>query len=150
MLRSLWITPALLMAAAATVAAAPGDVIRDRVAGYRALGAAFKTTNDTVRAGEVRSVRLHQAASQISAAARNQYQWFPKGTGLQPRTKTAARPEIWSRAREFRAAQDAFARQAGAFERIVASGNEAAIRSSARQLGATCKACHDKFRLSDD
>jgi cytochrome c556 len=150
MLGSFWITPALLIVSAAAVAAVPGDVIRGRIAGYRALGAAFKTTNDTVRAGELQSARLHRAASQISAAARNQYQWFPKGTGPQPRMKTAARPEIWSRAREFRAAQDAFARQAGAFERIVASGNEAAIRSGARQLGATCKACHDNFRLSDD
>jgi cytochrome c556 len=150
MRRSFWIAPVLLLGAAAAVAATPADTIRGRVAGYRALGAAFKTTNDTVRAGDLASPRLRQAAAQISAAARNQYAWYPAGSGPQSRQRTAAKAEIWTRGREFRAAQDAFARQATAFERIVAGGNAAAIRSGARQLGASCKGCHDTFRVSDD
>jgi cytochrome c556 len=149
MRRSFWIAPLLLIGAAAA-AATPADAIRGRMAGYRALGAAFKTTNDTIRAGDLASPRLRQAAGQISAAARSQYAWYPAGSGPQSRLRTAAKAEIWTRAREFRAAQDAFARQASAFERIVASGNEAAIRSGVRQLGASCKGCHDSFRVSDD
>jgi cytochrome c556 len=145
-----WIAPALLLTAAAAVAASPTEGIRHRIAGYRALGAAFKTINDTIRSGDFQSVRLRQAAGQIAATSRAQYRWFPAGTGPSAGTKTAARQEIWSRAGEFRAAQDDFARQAAVFERTVASGDEAAIRSGARQLGAKCKACHDNFRLSDD
>jgi len=150
MRRSFWIVPILLMTAAAAIAATPADTIRSRIANYRALGAAFKTTNDTVRAGGFRSPALRQAAARISAAARNQYAWYPAGSGPQSRVRTAAKAEIWTRAHEFRAAQDAFARQATAFERIVASGNEAAIRAGARQLGASCKGCHDSFRVADD
>ena len=145
-----WITPALLLTAGIAVAATPADGIRHRIAGYRALGAAFKTINDTIRSGDFQSVRLRQAAGQITATSRMQYQWFPASTGPQAGIKTAARQEIWSRAGEFRAAQDEFARQAAVFERTVASGDEAAIRSGARQLGAKCKACHDSYRLSDD
>jgi len=145
-----WKAPFLLLGAAATIAATPADSIRSRVAGYRALGAAFKATNDLVRAGNFVSPGLRQAAGQISAASRGQYGWFPAGSGPQSRLKTAARAEIWSRTAEFRAAQDAFARQAATFERIAASGNEAAIRSGVRQLGASCKGCHDTFRVADD
>jgi cytochrome c556 len=145
-----WMTPMFLMAAAAAAVAAPADVVRSRVAGYRSLGAAFKVANDTIRSGEVRSPRLRQAAARISAAARQQYRWFPAGSGPQARIKTAARPEIWMRASEFRAAQDAFARQAAAFERAVKVGSAATLRTEIRKLGGKCKACHDRFRLADD
>jgi cytochrome c556 len=148
--RIIWVTPLLAMTAAAAVAATPAETIKGRIAGFRAMGAAFKAVNDTVRSGDFRSVRLQQAAGEIAATSRKQYQWFPAGTGPQSRIKTAAKPEIWGRASEFRAAQDALARQAAAFELAVRSGDEAAIRSGARQLGAKCKACHDKFRTSDD
>jgi cytochrome c556 len=147
---SFWVAPLAVLGAAAAIAATPADAIRSRIAGYRALGAAFKTTNDLVRAGNLASPGLRQAAAQISAAARGQYGWYPAGSGPHSRLKTAARAEIWTRGAEFRAAQDAFARQAAAFERIAASGNQAAIRSGVRQLGASCKGCHDNFRMADD
>ncbi|MFA7601579.1 MAG: cytochrome c [Novosphingobium sp.] len=140
----------LIAVAGAAIAAAPADTVRSRIAGYRALGAAFKSANDTVRSGDVRSPRLQQAAAQISAAARRQYQWFPAGSGPQAQVKTAARPEIWTRAAQFRSAQDGFARQAVAFERTVRGGNAAAIRTEARKLGGQCKACHDQFRVPHD
>jgi len=145
-----WLAPLMLIGAVAAIAATPADSIRTRVAGYRALGAAFKSTNDLVRAGNFASPGLRQVAGQISAASRGQYGWYRVGSGPRSRLKTAARAEIWTRGAEFRAAQDAFARQAAAFERIAASGNEAAIRSGVRQLGASCKGCHDNFRLADD
>jgi cytochrome c556 len=143
-----WAVPALM--ATVAVAATPADTVRARIASYRALGAAFKNANDTIRAGRVRTPAIRAAATQIAGAARSQYGWYPAGSGAQARVKTAAKPEIWTRAREFRAAQDTFARQATAFERVVATGDEAAIRASVRQLGASCKGCHDSFRASDD
>jgi cytochrome c556 len=143
-----WVVPALI--ATVAVAATPADAVRARIAGYRALGAAFKSANDTIRAGGARTPAMRQAAAQIAGAARQQYGWYPAGSGPQARVKTAAKPEIWTRGREFRGAQDAFARQATAFERVVASGDEAAIRAGVRQLGAACKGCHDSFRLADD
>ena len=150
MRRALILTSLALITSATSLAAAPADQIRSRIAGYRALGAAFKSANDAIRSGDFRSARVQQAAGQIVVASRNQYQWFPAGSGPQSRIKTAARTEIWTSGNEFRAAQDAFARQASAFERAVKSGTDTVIRAEARKLGAQCKACHDKFRVPDD
>lgn len=133
----------------APLLAAPADQIRARITGYRELGAAFKNVNDGLR-GEVQTVLIQQSAREIRNASRAQYAWFPAGTGPQAGVKTAAKPEIWSRSTQFKAAQDAFAQQADVFQRTAAAGNAAAIRAEVRKLGATCKGCHDTFRVPND
>ena len=141
---------ALAMAAvSAPLLASPADTIRSRITSYRELGAAFKAVNDGLR-GEIQTVLIGQYARQIRNAARAQYAFFPAGTGPQPGVKTSAKAEIWSKPGEFRAAQDAFARQADAFQLAVNGGNPVAIRAEARKLGGTCKACHDSFRAPVD
>lgn len=129
--------------------AAPSDLIKTRITGFRELGAAFKAANDGLRGSEMQSVLVQQSARQIRTAARDQYRWFPQGSGPQPGVKTGARPEIWSQAARFRAVQDAFARQADVFFQAANSGSPATIRAEARKLGGTCKTCHDTFRLSE-
>jgi cytochrome c556 len=117
-----------------------------RQAGYRALGAAFKGVNDQLRSGAPQGAVLKDAAGKIQATAKTQYGWFPAGSGPAPGLKTAARPEIWSQPAQFKAAQDAFAAQSGAFARAVASGDVGAITAASKQLGATCGGCHRSFR----
>lgn len=129
--------------------AAAADTIRARIAGYRELGAAFKGANDGLR-GDPQIVLLQQSARQISNAAKQQYGWFPVGSGAQAGVKTAAKPGIWASPAKFKAAQDAFARQAEQFKKATASGNAALMRAEIRKLGATCKDCHDQFRTKDD
>ena len=129
--------------------AAPADTVRGRIAGLRELGAAFKNVNDALRGSDPQIIMIRQSAREIKNAARDQYQWFPAGTGNNPAWKTAARPEIWNKASEFRAAQDNFASAAAAFQRAAMGGDAAAMRTSARALGATCKSCHDRFRAEE-
>ncbi|MCX7863549.1 MAG: cytochrome c [Novosphingobium sp.] len=130
--------------------AASIDAVRSRIDGYRELGAAFKGVNDALRGREVQTVILSQYARQIRNHARNQYAWFPPGSDASTGIKTLVKPEIWTRPAQFRAAQDAFARSAEAFQRTVQGGDARAIRNAARALGATCKACHDAFRKPTD
>lgn len=124
------------------------DQVRARIAGFRQLGAAYKAVNDSLRTSDLAAVR--QASGQIAGASRNLYGWFPRGSGPQPGVKTAVKPDVWTRAGEFRAAADTFARQAQAFQRVAAGGDLGAIRVEARKLGATCKGCHDSFRMPSD
>ncbi|MCW1427796.1 c-type cytochrome [Novosphingobium sp. JCM 18896] len=133
--------------AAAPLLAAPADQIRTRIDGYRDLGAAFKTLNDGLRAPSPQPAVLRAATQRIRAAASHQYGWYPAGSGPRPGVKTAAKPEIWTQGPRFRQLQDGFAAQAGALERAVGGGNVAAIRTAARSLGGSCKACHDQFRV---
>ncbi len=134
---------------AAPLLAAPADSVRGRIAGLRELGAAFKNANDALRGSDPQTILIQQSAREISNAARAQYQWFPAGTGPNPAWKTAAKPEIWAQAAQFRAAQDNFARAADGFQRAAMGGNSAAMRTSARTLGAACKACHDRFKARE-
>lgn len=139
----------LLLAVAAPGQAAPADQVRTRVEGYRALGATYKAVNDGLRAPSPSLPAMQTAATRIRNAAALQYRWFPAGSGPQPGVKTGARPEIWAQPARFRAAQDAFAAQAVAFDKAVKGGDFAAIKSASRTLGATCKGCHDQFRNED-
>lgn len=138
---------AMLAAAglAAPVLAAPADQIRLRVDGYRDLGAAFKALNDALRAPAPQPA-LRTMTQRIRSAATHQYNWYPAGSGPRAGLKTAAKPEIWTQAARFRQLQNAFAAQAVALERAVSGGQVATIRTAARTLGASCKACHDQFR----
>jgi cytochrome c556 len=138
-----------VLLAIGTASAAPVDTIRTRIAGYRELGAAFKGINDGLR-GEPQVVLIQQSTRQVRNAARQQYGWFPAGTGPHPGVKSAAKPEIWTRPAQFKAAQDALTREAEAMQRVAAGGDAAAMRTQAKKLGATCKSCHDQFRNKVD
>jgi cytochrome c556 len=132
---------------ATSLAATPADDVRLRVTGLRELGAAFKSATDGLRGGEVQTILVQQAARQIVSTSRQMPRWFPSGSGPQPGLKTAAKPEIWARPAQFRAAQDRFIAQASVFQRAGNNGNADAIRAEARNLGATRKGCHDAFRV---
>ncbi|HEX7855154.1 MAG TPA: cytochrome c [Sphingobium sp.] len=134
---------------ATALMAAPADIVKTRVTGLRELGAAFKNVNDELKSGTPQAIVLTLSARQIRDSARQQYGWFPAGSGPQPGVKTAAKPEIWSRAAEFKTAQDNFATQANAFAKIAGSGDGAALRAQAKALGQTCAACHRIFRTDD-
>lgn len=136
--------------AATPLLAAPADQIRARIAGYRDLGEAFKAVNDSLRRGGLAPAEIVRLADRIAVSGRAQYAWFPAGSGAARGVKTAAKPEIWARGTEFRAAQDQFAQQAQAFRRVAANGDPVALRSAARLLGASCKSCHDTFRIASD
>jgi cytochrome c556 len=127
--------------------ATPANDVRTRIAGLRELGAAFKGVNDGLRAREPQTILIQQSARQIRNAAGQMPNWFPPGSGPQPGIKTAAKPEIWTQAARFRAAQNAFIAEANRFQATANGGNVAAMRAGAKALGATCKGCHDGFRV---
>lgn len=126
------------------------DAVRARIAAYRQLGASFKAVNDMVRRGDVAGPAFRQAAQQVGASARHQYRLFPQNSRTGQGIRTAARPEIWTMPAEFKAAQDAFAREALLFSKAANGGDVSAIRSQVRKLGGTCKSCHDRFRVESD
>lgn len=144
------VAPILVVAVAAPLLAAPADQARTRIAGYRQLGASFKTVNDGLRAPSPPLAQIQAAARQIRAAAAQQYAWYPAGSGPRAGVKTAAKPEIWTQGARFRQLQDGFTAQATVLQHATDGGNPAAIRAAARSLGASCKACHDQFRIEAD
>ncbi len=84
---------AAIMVPSLAAMAAPADVVKTRIAGYRELGAAFKAVNDSLRGNEVQKVLLTQSAREIRNATRQQYGWFPAGSGPQAGVKPVPSPQ---------------------------------------------------------
>lgn len=137
----------LTVGVAPVLAAGGADVVRTRIQAYRELGASFKNVNDELRSAKPQAMVLQLSARQIRNVANQQYSFFPAGSGPQAGLKTKARADIWAKGPAFKAAQDAFTRQANAFYQAAQAGDAAKARVTAKALGATCAGCHKQFRL---
>lgn len=141
---------ALLLATGFPASALTADqALQARKSRYREVGAAFKTINDQAKSGTLIKITLKSSARLISAAARDQYMWFPAGSGPSPQVKTKALPAIWSDPAKFKRAQDDFRRQADLMAVVAEKGDLAQVRAQARLLGQACAACHRPFRQED-
>lgn len=139
-----------LLLLASPLFASPADDARSRISNFRELGASFKTVNDAIRTPEPQVMLVQIAARQIVNASRQMPGWFPAGSGPDSGAKTKAKAEIWKQGAKFKQAQDAFAAQAIKFQQAAQSGNVTIMRTAARNLGMTCKGCHDSFRQPGD
>jgi cytochrome c556 len=127
----------------------PAQIVRVRVTGLKEMGAAFKHAMDGLHSKVPQIMVIQQSARIIKAHSQAMYSWFPAGSGPQRGLKTAAKPEIWTKPAEFRAALDGLSRAADTFQSAAMSGNADAVRAATRGLGGSCKTCHDQFRVAD-
>ena len=140
---------ALAVAGSAYAQFSPKDAVGVRVYAYRETGAAFKTINDQLKSGTPIKIMLRTSARTISNTARDQYNWFPAGSGAETGLKTKAKAAIWSDPAGFKAAQDRLAQEADLMSKVVETGDAAATQTQAKALGQACAACHQKYRQED-
>jgi cytochrome c556 len=150
-----WIVPAfaLLVCAGPGIAEEdfdPEPIIEGRQAALRDIGAAFKGISDELKAATPVLATIRYNAKQIDDLARQQHLWFPPGTGPESDVETQAKPEIWQRPAEFKAAQTAFSQEIQKLNRAAEGSDVGAIRTQWRELGKACKGCHDTFREEED
>lgn len=69
---------------------------------------------------------------------------FPEGSDF---GETGARPEIWSKPAEFKAAVMAYQRAARHLSTVVHSGDMGAFAKAFGAMGKTCGGCHKPFRV---
>lgn len=139
----------LAVAGAAYAQLNPKEAVGARINAYRETGAAFKTINDQLKSGAPIKIMMRTSARTISNTSRDQYGWFPAGSGAETGLKTKARPAIWSDPAGFKAAQDRFAQEAALMSKVVETGDAAAMQKQAKALGQACAACHHKYRQED-
>ena len=77
--------------------------------------------------------------------------FFPAGSdspvaGSKFASFTDARPEIWSAADKFKAADARMGEAVANLAKAARSGDEGAMKSAAGALGKACGSCHDDFR----
>jgi cytochrome c556 len=132
--------------------AASGDqaktLMHDRHEGMEDTGDAFKLVNRELEASSPDPAKIQAAAAVIAGTAEKSSGWFPPGTGPDV-GKTRAKAEIWQKPEDFAAKDAAFLKAARAFKAAADSGDVAAIKTQAGELGKACKACHDSYRAPE-
>jgi cytochrome c556 len=59
---------------------------------------------------------------------------------------TRAKPEVWSKATEFKLAQDSYMAAVEALVKAAATGELPVLRTRVEELQKSCKDCHNRFR----
>lgn len=140
---------AALLTASAALAATASETIALRKGNFKEIGGAFKTVNDELRASSPDMNSLRPAAQDLATRARQSVGHFPKGTGPEAGVPTRALPAIWRDTAGFKAVQNQFVASADKLNAAVKARNAAAMEAARRDLGASCKTCHTKFRRED-
>ncbi len=71
---------------------------------------------------------------------------FPEGSNVEG---SESLPAIWENPEEFQAAIDKLVTAAANFKEVAGSGDRAAIGGAFREVGLSCRGCHDNFRQSN-
>jgi cytochrome c556 len=138
----------------AAAQAKPEEAIRARQSIMRVMALNFGPLGK-MASGDApfdKNVFQTNAARLESVWMMNPGQFFVPGTDKPvPDSKiasfTAAKPEIWSQMDKFKAAAQRAGEQISNLARAAKSGDEKAMRSAAGEVGKSCKACHDDFRM---
>jgi cytochrome c556 len=134
--------------AVAAYAATPAETQKARHEHYEKLGDAFKSVRDNSRGDSPNWAVLETAAKEIVDASVDQQKWFPKGSGPEA-GKTRALPEVWTKTADFDAAMKMFSDRAPKLLAAVKAKDGAAVQAAFRDVGGSCKNCHDNFRAPE-
>ena len=149
MRRLFFVSAAFAIAAVSTAAVATDDPILTRKKLMQANGAAFYGVGNGMLKGEIpfNPVLAASVLRTSSAVAHSFGDYFPEGS--QTGGETRASPKIWEDMAGFQAALEEFRQAADAAVAAEPKDLES-FRTVATQLGDTCSACHDDYRLKDD
>ncbi|MEJ6010633.1 cytochrome c [Novosphingobium aquae] len=129
----------------------PGGRAADaRHENFEALGDAFKTIGDELKAQAPDAQKVRAAAATVAAKAKDMPGWFPAGSGPDAGLKTDAKADVWTKPDEFRtvmtAFQDSSVKLLAAADGFAAGQPVVGLQEAVKQAGGTCKKCHDGFK----
>ena len=143
------IVAATLVVCAVAFAATPVESQKVRHEHYEELGDAFKAVRDLSKGSPTDFAALEKAAGTVHEASINQIQWFPKGSGPEA-GKTRALPDIWAKPTEFAAAMKMFEERAPTLLAAAKAKDLDGVNKAFRDVGGSCKNCHDTFRAPEE
>ena len=134
-------------------AAAPADAEQQRGANSQARSVAFKTLGgdmkeigDIMKGATAYDVGSFKAkAATFVEHANAAFQHFAKDT---TGTDGFSRPEVWSNPEGFKAEEDRFLQAVNKVNEAAQAGNLEQIKAAFGEAGASCKSCHDGFKIS--
>jgi cytochrome c556 len=142
---SLVVSAALAVPATAVVAHEPGTyespIVEQRVKRFKQSGADIQAIfKKHIAAGNYEAIE--QAALRMASWGRQMPDAFPEGSN-----SIGADPSIWEDFSDFKNKSDAFADAAMRLKAVAGSRQADAVKGAAQALGATCKSCHQSYRI---
>lgn len=129
------------------------DMIKARQSGYTFMAWNMGKIRDQVVEGTVpyNQDQVSAAADAIAAIANSGMGALfapgtEQGTGWKP---TRVKPEFFEEQQKVGEIARDFIQEANELQKVAQSGDEAAIRAQAGELGKACKACHDSYRAEE-
>jgi cytochrome c556 len=123
-----------------------GDLIKYRKNTMEALGGHAGAISLIVRNKVDYASQLPDHAKALDMTMRTIVDIFPPDSA---KGDTAAKAEIWQKPEEFKKAVAKAQDAASAFSKAVESGDKEQIAASFKELGESCKHCHDNFRKEE-
>ena len=128
----------------------PEDAIKFRQSGYGFMAWNMARIKTNVE-GTYNKDEVIKAATAIQAIANSGMGalYLPgtdKGTGWE---KTRVKPEFFTNKEGVTKVAVAFNKEANEMAKVAAAGDAAATKEQFGKLAATCKACHDDFKIKD-
>jgi cytochrome c556 len=139
---------AVTLTGTVTAQVKPEEAIKFRQSGYGFMAWNMARIKMNVE-GTYNKEEVVKAANAIQAIANSGMGalYLPgtdKGTGWE---KTRAKPEIWTEKEKLGKAAMAFNKEANEMAKVAAAGDAAAAKDQLGKLSATCKGCHDDFKI---
>ncbi len=127
--------------------ATPEDAKEYRETIMSALGAHVSAISKHVRGLVEDNGFLGDHAQALAMTAAELGYVFPAGSNVDD---SEALPAIWEQPEEFAKAVTAAEQATAALAEVASTGDQRAIGLALRDVGASCRGCHDKFRRDDD
>ncbi|MFU2489940.1 c-type cytochrome [Thauera sp. WH-1] len=139
---------ALSIATTAAAQVKPEDQIKFRQAGYSFMSWNMGKIKANVE-GEFNAQQVEAAANAIAAiAASGMGALYGPGTDKDiGDVKTRVKPEFFQNMEDVGKLATDFNAAAANLAKVAATGDKAAVQQAFGETGATCKACHDKYRM---
>jgi len=126
------------------------DVIEARQDNFEEIGDAFKVIRDQLEGNNPDFALISANAETIQTNAGKIPDFFTEVSSMDTGADTEALAVIWEKPEDFAAAHQRLMDASGVLVEAAASQDAAAVGEAVKGLGASCKNCHDTFRLDDD
>lgn len=142
---------ALTLTGTASAQVKPEDAIKWRQSGYAFMAWNMARIKMNVE-GAYNKEEVIKAANAIQAVANSGMGslYLPgtdKGTGWE---KTRVKPELFTNKEGVGKVAGAFVKEANEMAKVAVSGDVAVVKEQFGKLGASCKGCHDDFKIKDN
>ncbi|MEE4207032.1 MAG: cytochrome c [Erythrobacter sp.] len=133
-----------------TDTALTSPLIDERHENFEGIGDAFKAIRGQLESGSPDFAVIQSNAEDINQRAGNIEKHFVDETAREAGYDTEALQAIWQQPEEFAAATVKLQETSAALVEAAAGGDAASVGAAVKEMGGSCKNCHDQFRYDDE